>query len=151
MSTEVIRPGNVMLERLTVMYGAPETHDPAGYIREYERLLAGHADSELDEAATELISRRKYKSWPTPAECLEALKVVRQARANKRMAAQMAAKAEQKAAPRVVSEAERKEAEQFVDDCVAGKIDMGLCAESLRKLAIEMQRRRRQRDRRSSS
>jgi len=136
---------NLMLQRLGVIYGVPESTDPQAFVAEYAHLTRQYVDSELEEAAERLLKTRKYKTWPTVAECVNALEDVRVGRRNKELAAKMAAQQAEKSKPKTVSPEEQREAEQFVDDCTDGKIDMGFCAAQLRSIAIKMRERRRQR------
>lgn len=134
---------NVMLQRLGVIYGVPESTDPQAFVAEYARMMRQYVDSELEEAAERLLQTRKYKSWPTIAECINALENVRAGRRNKELAAKLAAEWAEKAKPKTVSPEEQRAAEQFVDDCADGKIDLGFCAAQLRAIAIRMRERRR--------
>jgi len=136
---------NVMLARLAKVYGQPESENPTAFLREYARLMHQYVDSEFEEATDRLLAARKYKTWPTIAECINALENVRTGRRNKELAAKMAAQQAEKSKPKTVSPEEQQEAEQFVDDCADGKIDMGFCAAQLRSIAVKMRERRRQR------
>lgn len=146
---------NRMLARLLTVYGTPkETNDATAFMGEYARQMRGFVDSELDEAADVLLAKRKYKTWPTIAECLEALEDVRRRATTKRLAeayqTQVANPDNQAPRPghfqeKKLSAKEQRELEKYVDDCAAGKIDMGLCSAALRRMATAMRDRRRAR------
>jgi len=129
---------NPMLSRLMTVYGAPkETENVTAFMGEYTRAMRDFVDSECELAASQLLAKRKFKTWPTIAECLAALEDARRNMASKRVAdayqAQLAVK-RQPVPEKPPTAADRK----FVDDCAAGKIDMGACGAALRRVAIAM-------------
>ena len=137
-------PANTMLARLITVYGLPkEAENANAFMAEYTRHLDKYVTSELEEASDRLLAKRKYKTWPTIRECLDALEDVRRCRVNKMLAAKMEAKAKAVFQPKQYTAAEQREAERFVDDCAAGKVDMGLCHAALRRMALAMQAKRR--------
>lgn len=61
------------LERMVRVYGPPtETKDVTGFLTEYQNALEGFSDETLMRAADRIFRDRKYKSWPSIAECLDA-------------------------------------------------------------------------------
>lgn len=135
---------NPLLARLMGVYGRPkETEDVNAFMAEYARAMRGYVDSELNEAADLLLAKRKYKTWPSIAECVEAVEDVRLKRRSQTAATKYQEHQRAAATVKTYTEAELREAERFVDDCVAGKIDMGLCARALHRVAIQLQQRRR--------
>lgn len=136
---------NLLLGRLGIVYGQPrpDPEDAVKFIAEYARLMRQYVDSELEEAAERILQHRKWKTWPTIAECIAALEAVRASKRARLLAEQAQARQAAQAEPKVYSERELREARQFVDDCADGKVDMGLCSAALRRLAISMRARRR--------
>ncbi len=63
---------NSLLNRLAVIYGAPDSEDPGAYLNEVAKLLKGFSEVELLKAGDSLLSAHKGRSWPTPAQCVEA-------------------------------------------------------------------------------
>jgi hypothetical protein len=63
---------NTFTRRLTVIYGEPDSIDPKAYLDEIEHLTAGYGNNVLNEAADAIIGGHRFKSWPTPAQCLNA-------------------------------------------------------------------------------
>jgi hypothetical protein len=111
-------------------------NDADAFAKEYGRVCEPYTESEMEEAANIIIDTRKFRTWPTPAEVGEILKHVRRARHATAYLANQGERAatEQK---RPVTQADR----QFVIDCDEGRIDMGLCAPALKKLARTMRAR----------
>lgn len=152
---------NTLLKRLTAVYGAPETPNPDGFMAEYTRQMRNFVESECEAAADDLIAKRKYKTWPTVKECLDALEDVRRRQTNKRLAEAYQAKlaTQEKPQSKPVSAAQQREDERFVDEWAAGKrslvvprgaspqkvIEVGLLSASLRRMAKAMRDRRRAR------
>ena len=63
---------NVLVDRLTSVFGAPErVDDPAAFVGEIKRITAGFSDRALDQAASVLITHGG-KSWPAPKEIVQA-------------------------------------------------------------------------------
>jgi hypothetical protein len=56
------------LERLTVVYGEPETSDNAGFFDEYRRGLGEYSADVMDRAIDRMLRERKFRSWPTIGE-----------------------------------------------------------------------------------
>lgn len=63
---------NVLVKRLIVIYGEPESINPQTYLDEVARLTEKYSNGTLSDAADHLISTHRYKSWPTPAQCIQA-------------------------------------------------------------------------------
>jgi hypothetical protein len=74
---------NRMLARLGVIYGTPESHDPAAYLVEVGKMLAKYSDRTLDAAADLLLSRHRSMRFPTPAQCVGACEDVLEIEAGK--------------------------------------------------------------------
>jgi hypothetical protein len=64
---------NILVKRLAIIFGEPKTEDPEGFLFEYANAFKGIPTHILDSAADVIIKQRKYRSWPTVAECLEAV------------------------------------------------------------------------------
>jgi hypothetical protein len=64
---------NPLVKRLAIVFGEPKTEDPAGFLGEYASAFKGTPKDTLDVAADVIIKQRKYRNWPTVAECLEAI------------------------------------------------------------------------------
>jgi hypothetical protein len=67
-----------MLERLLLMYGAPETDDAEAYLGEYARQLRNYSVDELSRATDIIFRSRRFKTWPTIGECIEASEQARE-------------------------------------------------------------------------
>lgn len=63
---------NMLTSRLAVIFGEPDSLDPAAYLAEIERLTSGYGDNVLADAADHVISTHRYRTWPTPAQCVHA-------------------------------------------------------------------------------
>lgn len=63
---------NILVKRLIVIYGEPESIDPKAYLEEIENLTNGYGTDTLTEAANDLLSTHRFKTWPTPAQCVQA-------------------------------------------------------------------------------
>lgn len=74
MSTDAI---DKFTRRLMNVFGEPKTTDLGAYLAELANILGGYSDAELQEAATLLMRAAKYRTWPLPAEMLEAAKSAR--------------------------------------------------------------------------
>ena len=147
MSDEPKRVENLMLRRLGNIYGEPDVPNPAGFMEEFARQLQGFTDSEL-HAATDHIIRKRSKikrAWPTIGECLTACEVARSNKLAKMRveSMQLQRKANEHKKMEDMSEEEKQAYYDFVDAAADGQIDLGLCAASLRKMAITMRDRRR--------
>jgi hypothetical protein len=64
---------NPLVKRLAIVFGEPKTEDPAAFLGEYAHAFKGTPKDILDVAADVIIKQRKYRNWPTVAECLEAI------------------------------------------------------------------------------
>ena len=63
---------NKLLSRLGIMYGVPDTDDPAAWLAEMERLTKGYSDAELDKAADLVLRRHRGRYFPAVSEILQA-------------------------------------------------------------------------------
>lgn len=59
---------NTLLDRLMVIFGAPESDDPRLYLDEVGKLLAKYTPEVLDRAADILIRTHKRNSFPKPSD-----------------------------------------------------------------------------------
>lgn len=66
-----MKPEAKFVQRIAALFGEP-TGDLANVVIEYENALRGHSAATLEAAADDIRRTRKYRSWPTVAECLEA-------------------------------------------------------------------------------
>lgn len=64
---------NVLVKRLAVMFGEPKTEDSEGFLFEYINATKGTPKDILTAAADVIIKQRKFRAWPTVAECLDAI------------------------------------------------------------------------------
>ena len=66
---------NKLLARLGLLYGPPskDGREAVALITEYARLMQQYSETELDAAADRIARTRKFKTWPTIGECIEAL------------------------------------------------------------------------------
>lgn len=64
---------NPLVKRLAILFGEPKTEDPVGFLFEYANAFKGTPRDILDAAADVIIKQRKYRAWPTVAECLDAI------------------------------------------------------------------------------
>lgn len=62
------------LARLSAAFGDPGGSDDAATVIEYANAIAGTTPEILDAAATAIIRDRKYRSWPSISECLDAIR-----------------------------------------------------------------------------
>lgn len=63
---------NIMLERLLIVYGDPDSHDPKAYMAEVARLMSKYSDTTLHDATDHLLATHRGRMWPTPAQCINA-------------------------------------------------------------------------------
>lgn len=70
---------NSLLNRLAVIYGAPDSEDPGAYLGEVAKLLSGFSEAELSKAGDALLSSHRGRQWPTPAQCVEACQNAKEA------------------------------------------------------------------------
>jgi len=151
---------NPMLLRFLSVYGPPKlVSDTTKFVSEYARQMRNFTDAELEAAADQLLRKRKYKSWPAIAECLEALENVQRRQRSKVLVDAYQAKLAQPAQPeKELSPAEQRAAERFVDEWADGRrqlqpalgangkvVDTGMLSSMLRKVAQQMRDRRRAR------
>lgn len=66
---------NALLKRLGLLYGPPSTdaNQAKAIIAEYARLMGQYSEGELLAAADRVVTKRKFKSWPTIGDCIEVL------------------------------------------------------------------------------
>lgn len=62
-----------MLKRFGHIFGLPKEEDINDFFKEYYLLLSEFSASEIKEATDEIMKTHKYKSWPTVAQCLQAV------------------------------------------------------------------------------
>lgn len=74
---------NTLVKRLSVIYGEPDSHDPKAYIDEVTRLTDKYSQGVLGDASDLVISTHRYKTWPTPAQCVQACKQIVEEQADK--------------------------------------------------------------------
>lgn len=67
---------NILLERLVVVYGEPDSSDPAAYLRELSKLLAKFSDATLERAGDHVLATHRGRMFPTPSECVVACETV---------------------------------------------------------------------------
>jgi hypothetical protein len=65
------------VKRLAIVFGEPKTEDPVGFLAEYANAFKGTPRDILDAAADVIIKQRKFRAWPTVAECLDAIDAAR--------------------------------------------------------------------------
>lgn len=68
---------NPLVKRLAIVFGEPKTEDPVGFLSEYANAFKGTSKDILDAAADVIIKQRKFRAWPTVAECLDAIDAAR--------------------------------------------------------------------------
>jgi len=76
---------SVMLQRLMIVYGEPDSGDPGAYLREVGRLLQGYTEAEQQEATDLVLKTHRGRQWPTPAECVNACIEVRDQRTDRQV------------------------------------------------------------------
>lgn len=59
---------NILLQRLLVLYGPPESPDDAAFVEEYQDMLAGTEQHVLKMAGDFIRDTHARRGWPTPAE-----------------------------------------------------------------------------------
>ena len=77
---------NIMLERLMIVYGDPDSHDPKAYMAEVARLMRKYSDDTLRAATDHLLATHRGRMWPTPAQCINACQDVLEQNASKQPA-----------------------------------------------------------------
>jgi hypothetical protein len=60
------------MKRMVLVYGAPDTEEPEAFVAEYVRILKSYSDDILNAALDRLLKTRKFKTWPSIAECVGA-------------------------------------------------------------------------------
>jgi hypothetical protein len=60
------------MKRMVLVYGAPDTEEPEAFVAEYVRILKSYPDDILNAALDRLLKTRKFKTWPSIAECVGA-------------------------------------------------------------------------------
>lgn len=68
----------VMLERLGLIYGEPDVDNVPEFLMEYARQLRNYTSEELSKATDHILRTRKFKTWPTIGECVEAADMARE-------------------------------------------------------------------------
>lgn len=68
---------NAFARKMAILFGEPKTEDPVGFLAEYANAFRDVPKALQERAADVLIRQRKFRSWPTVAECLDALAVAR--------------------------------------------------------------------------
>lgn len=71
---------DAMLSRFAMICDAPEVPDKIKFMAEYARILAGYSKDELSEATDRILRLRRYKTWPSIAECVGACEDAREAK-----------------------------------------------------------------------
>ena len=84
------------IARMLVVYGQPDTADDEMFVAEYKRILSNYPADVLDAAVVRLLKTRKYRTWPTIADCVTVAEAV------------CADKAREQKAPIIAGEARRK-------------------------------------------
>ena len=156
------------IKRMTVVYGAPDTDDVSAFLGEYIRQLKQYSDDVLDAALDRMLRTRRYKTWPTIADCIaaahevSALRGEHRSEPNKTFGFKDEAEAIMKdpiatqaaregwvlglydyvfkhgGKPSLSAIHELKDDAKFVDRCAAGAVDMGACHGALLTLANTM-------------
>jgi len=63
---------NPLLARLAIVYGPPDSGDPAAYLAEVARMLVKYSDADLQRAGDLIIRTHRGRSFPTPAQIVTA-------------------------------------------------------------------------------
>lgn len=72
-----MRPETKFVKRMAALFGDPNSGDIADVIAEYENALKGEPELVLQRAADLIARQRTIRAWPTVAECLKAVKLVK--------------------------------------------------------------------------
>lgn len=153
------------IDRMMLVYGEPDSDDPKAFMGEYARMLKGYSESVLNDALDRLLRTRKFKTWPTIAECVGAAEDVTAARAaaNRKpdrptdftreaedvLKSDLGAKAAHEGwvlglydhvqrygrKPTHQEVHELMDSAKYVDKCAAGVVDMGVAHAALLKLS----------------
>ena len=68
-----MKPTVVFIERLSALFGAPQTADVEATFNEYTNALSGQTAATLQRAADIIAKTHRHRAWPTVAECLDAV------------------------------------------------------------------------------
>ena len=68
-----MRAGTKFVNRLQSLFGPPPEGDSDAVVAEYINALGGQSETTLDRAGDHLARTHKFRSWPTVAECLDAV------------------------------------------------------------------------------
>lgn len=63
------------IDRLQLLYGEPKTNDVERFYAEYASALSRFEPRHLSAGASKIIGSHKFRSWPTVAECIDAVEV----------------------------------------------------------------------------
>lgn len=61
------------IKRLTAVYSAPDSTDPAIFLEELKTALTGFADDAITDGVTDLIKNRRFRTFPAIGEIREAV------------------------------------------------------------------------------
>lgn len=75
---------NKLVARLCVMFGTPETQDPAAWFSEMDKLLKGYSDEVLDRAANIVLRNHRLRAFPSVSVMLGACEEAREAMSPRR-------------------------------------------------------------------
>lgn len=65
----------LMIQKLMIMCGEPESIDPEAYLDEFRRVVGNWSDDVLDEATIEVLKAKTFRGWPEPGECRKACEI----------------------------------------------------------------------------
>lgn len=68
-----MKPEIQFCQRMSSLFGEPDSTNPEGVIHEYVNALRGQTAGNLDRAADIIARERRIRAWPTVAECLDAV------------------------------------------------------------------------------
>jgi hypothetical protein len=68
---------NPLLARLAVVYGQPDSPNPAAYLAEVAKMLAKYGEADLDTAGDTILRTHRGRTFPTPSEIVTACEEVR--------------------------------------------------------------------------
>lgn len=68
-----MKPTVVFIERLSALFGPPQTADVEATFNEYTNALSGQSAALLQRAADNIARTHRQRTWPTVAECLDAV------------------------------------------------------------------------------
>lgn len=58
---------NPLLGRLAIVYGPPDSHDPAAYLAEVAKMLVKYSTEQLEAAGDLILKTHRTRTYPTPA------------------------------------------------------------------------------------